>query len=158
MESGYTRSLSPLATQEYGWKISDSELRIDWDDATNMEQVRKAVQLLLKGCSCKKGCKTRRCGCLKDGRKCGPGCSCSNCENSLTGTAPTAREEIDDEVETEEMQEDQALRDQYASYLVDDNECDEVTCLMNLTMMMAIQMSAKLYLSECVNSEGRAGK
>ena len=24
------------------------------------------------------------------------------------------------------MQEDQALRDQYASYLVDDNECDEV--------------------------------
>ena len=115
-----------LPLNEYGWKISDSELRIDWDDATNMEQVRKAVQMLLKGCSCKKGCKTRRCGCLKDGRKCGPGCSCSNCENSLTGTAPTAREEIDDEVETEEMQEDQALRDQYASYLVDDNECDEV--------------------------------
>ena len=112
-----------LPLNEYGWRVSDNELSIDWDDPTNIQKVRNTVHLLLKGCSCKKGCKTRRCGCLKEGRKCGPGCTCSNCENTpFTGTTPTGN----DEVETEELQEDLALREQYANHLVDDDddECD----------------------------------
>ena len=99
---------------------------VDWNDATSMERVRKTVQLLLKGS------RARKVGKLDvdiykemwmSRRECGPGCSCSNCEKSPTGTAPTARE-IYGEVEAVEMQ-DQALRNVYASYLVDDNECDD---------------------------------
>ena len=45
-------------------------------------QIRERVNLLLHGCSCKKGWDTRRCSCLKTGKICGPGCRCCTYKNS----------------------------------------------------------------------------
>ena len=36
---------------------------------------------LNKGCTCKTGCKTKRCSCVKKERKCGAGCECKGCVN-----------------------------------------------------------------------------
>ena len=36
----------------------------------------------MKGCSCKSGCDTKRCGCWENGEACGPGCRCVNCKNT----------------------------------------------------------------------------
>lgn len=35
-----------------------------------------------KGCGCKTGCTTNRCRCKKEGLVCGPSCTCTNCENN----------------------------------------------------------------------------
>ena len=67
-----------------GWlRVSDEELAIDWDSQDNIQRVRDRVSLLLKGCRCKSGCKTNRCSCRKKEKSCGPGCRCTNCENSI---------------------------------------------------------------------------
>ncbi len=117
-------NLLPLS--EYGWFVNGDDLTIDWDDPANIQKVQTEVQLLLKGCSCKKGCKTRRCGCVKEGRKCGPGCNCRNCENIPTAGV-TSRLASESEVEMEESQEE--LRNEYDNELVeniDDDDYDEV--------------------------------
>ena len=53
---------------------------------------------------------------MRDGRTCGPGCNCSNCENTdqLTTTM--------DEVEAAERQEDLTAREQCRSELVEDDD------------------------------------
>ena len=71
-----------LPLNEYGWHVSDGQLSIDWDDPVNVQKVRDTISLLSKGCSCKKGCGSRRC-CFKNGKKCGLGCNFSNCANTL---------------------------------------------------------------------------
>ena len=53
-----------LPLNEYGWKISDDQLSIDWDDPVNMQHVRNTVQLLLKGCSWENMGKTLVNGCF----------------------------------------------------------------------------------------------
>ena len=55
--------LAPLAGN--GWIKEDGKFLIDWDSKDNMHAVRQRVDLLLKGCACKSGCKTKRCGCKK---------------------------------------------------------------------------------------------
>ena len=51
---------------------------------------------LTKGCKCKSGCKSSRCGCKKQSNFCGPGCECHNCQN-ITASTPTINEDsIDD--------------------------------------------------------------
>ncbi len=77
-------------------------LTIDWDDPTNMQKVRDTVSLLLKGCSCKKGCGSKRCGCLRSGKKCGPGCNCSNCVNTSTTVPASGHLQLDD-IELDEI-------------------------------------------------------
>ena len=68
--------------QGNGWKIIDqATLEIDWDSKENVETVRHRVALLTKGCNCKTGCRTARCGCVKRNGKCGAGCNCQNCCN-----------------------------------------------------------------------------
>ena len=68
--------------QGNGWKIIDqATLEIDWDSTENVETVRHRVALLTKGCNCKTGCRTARCGCVKRNGKCGAGCNCQNCCN-----------------------------------------------------------------------------
>ncbi len=44
----------------------------DWDSQEIQEQVQDTIGFLTKGCSCKKGCKTKQCRCRKKGRHCGP--------------------------------------------------------------------------------------
>ena len=65
-----------------GWiKDQTGKLAIDWDSQENMTKIRSRVDLVLKGCSCKGGCTTNRCGCRKKGVPCGVGCGCTNCGN-----------------------------------------------------------------------------
>ena len=42
-----------LDVNDFGWKVKDGRLEIDWDDPQNFEQVKESVHLLLRGCGCK---------------------------------------------------------------------------------------------------------
>ena len=108
-----------LPLENFGWKVSGNNLEIDWDDPQNILSVQHRVKLLLKGCSCKKNSSTnRRCGCVKEGRTCGPGCNCNNCENTDKLTTTT------DEIVAAERQEDLIAREECGSELVEDDEDD----------------------------------
>ena len=67
----------------------------------------------------KNSCTNRRCGCVREGRTCGPGCNCNNCENTDRLTTTT------DEVEAAERQDNLIAREQCRSELVEDDEDDE---------------------------------
>ena len=70
--------LAPL--HGHGWMRDKGGNRdIYWDTEENRYKVKSRVDLLMKGCSCKSGCGTNRCGCRKSGEACGPGCRCVNC-------------------------------------------------------------------------------
>lgn len=64
-----------------GWVREEGKLNIVWDTMENRRKVKQKVQLLMKGCGCKSGCRSNRCGCRKNGSACGPGCHCVNCMN-----------------------------------------------------------------------------
>ena len=75
-----TMALEPLIGN--GWlKDQEGKLAIDWESEENITKVKSRVDLVLKGCSCKAGCTTNRCGCRKKRVPCGVGCGCSNCTN-----------------------------------------------------------------------------
>ena len=84
-----------------GWKKgSTGSYEIDWDCSDFQTNVQETINYLTKGCTCKKGCKTKQCSCKKNGRNCGPGCQCQGCTNVLlvtvtsrNSTAPTVRQE-----------------------------------------------------------------
>ena len=78
------------------------------------------------GCSCKKGCATRGCSCLKAEQKCGPGCSCCNCENTFNALIHVAlKVEIETAgIKTDEVEADEAQRQQYFNEIVEDEEKD----------------------------------
>ena len=67
--------------EESGWMKSDGCYVIDWEAPEVQDKVRKSIDFLLKGCSCKKGCRTTNCGCRKKARYCGPACLCQECVN-----------------------------------------------------------------------------
>ncbi len=70
-----------------GWKQDeDGSYIFDWDSQELQQKVQETICFLTKGCSCKKGCKTKQCGCRKKGRHCGPGCDCHGCTNLTTST------------------------------------------------------------------------
>ena len=71
--------LQPLTC--HGWHIHEDNLTIDWDSVENIKAIRERVSLLTKGCKCKTGCTTGRCGCKKKGRQSFVGCMCTNCSN-----------------------------------------------------------------------------
>jgi kinesin family protein 4/21/27 len=64
----------------------------------NRYKVKSRVDLLMKGCSCKSGCDTKRCGCRKNGEACGPGCRCTcvNCKNTEEKQATQNVAEMED--------------------------------------------------------------
>ena len=67
-----------------GWiKKSDGSFAFDWECDEVHQSVQTTIDFLTSGCSCKKGCGTQRCGCIKSGRKCGLSCHCHNCQNVL---------------------------------------------------------------------------
>ena len=43
-----------LDVNEFGWKVVEGCLEIDWDEPSNFEHVKESVRLLLWGCGCKK--------------------------------------------------------------------------------------------------------
>ena len=67
---------------EYGWKLDGEMLSFDWDSSANMEAVRERVAGLTRGCHCRTGCGTSRCGCKGKGKSCSEGCKCTNCSNT----------------------------------------------------------------------------
>lgn len=97
--------LNPTALTDYGWQRVDGKLEVLWDTPENIASACQRVQYALHGCKCKTGCTTRRCKCLKESRKCGPGCQCIGCLN----TAFT-RPSVDNELHELEVQD---LRDEH---------------------------------------------
>ena len=61
-------TLNPKLLTEYGG-LKDGG--IVWDSDTNIKEVMLRVAGLLKGCGCKTGCQTQRCGCKGKNKKCG---------------------------------------------------------------------------------------
>ena len=69
--------------------------------------IRRNIEFLTKGCSCKRGCKTLNCGCRKRSQNCGPGCLCQGCtnvnieqlpdDNSNSSSSSGSSDETDDE-------------------------------------------------------------
>ena len=111
-----------LDLTQYGWKIIDGKLECDWESVGNRETVRQQVGLLFRGCSCSR-VGTRRCGCVKKGNKCGPGCRCKNCSNSPSPTS-TQQQSSDElvEIEEEELVHDDSLRRECGEVCVGDEE------------------------------------
>ena len=73
---------SPLPLpEESGWMKTDGSYVLDWEAAEVQDKVRRSIDFLMKGCSCKKGCRTANCGCRKKARYCGPACLCQECIN-----------------------------------------------------------------------------
>ena len=79
-----------------GWMKQEGKFLIDWDSKESMQTVRQRVDLLLKGCACKGGCNTRKCGCKKNGLSCCPGCRCVNCTNCSHNNLPQQQDLNDD--------------------------------------------------------------
>ena len=62
-------------------KLPNCTFIIDWEDSEVQSSIENNTNSLLKGCGCKSGCKTNRCGCKKKDSYCGPGCECHECNN-----------------------------------------------------------------------------
>ena len=73
--------------------------------------MNKRVAGLLKGCRCKTGCKTARCGCKKKGNVCSEGCECTDCTNNSSKTDDNVQDSPLDDVVLEEMEENNLLPD-----------------------------------------------
>jgi len=74
------RSLPP--PNEYGWKLIDGNCIIEWESPNAHQKIRDNIEFLPKGCSCKSGCYTMKCGCRRKQWKSGPGCLCQSCMNN----------------------------------------------------------------------------
>ena len=82
-------SITLLPLEWFGWQVQDGVVSAEWDSPENIHEVRSRVAFLTHGCSCKMGCKSWRCKCVKAGQQCGPGCSCnhhSECQNRNTNS------------------------------------------------------------------------
>ena len=76
LEDMYADLLPP---ESCGWvKNSDGTYSIDWEDPDVQKKIQGTIDFLVKGCTCKKGCKNNRCKCHKRGDYCGPGCECQD--------------------------------------------------------------------------------
>nr|XP_054748899.1 uncharacterized protein LOC129254459 [Lytechinus pictus] len=77
----------------YGYNVTNQDdknkVSIIWDTEENINRIRENVIYLTRGCACSKSkCTNRLCKCVKDKRKCGPGCRCKHCENVPNVTIP----------------------------------------------------------------------
>ena len=98
--------------EESGWICeSDGTYAIDWEAAEVQKNIQGTIDFLLKGCSCKKGCKSCLCGCRKRKSYCDPGCLCQGCTNVKDYNAnedddSSSTGESDGNVEYEDFDED----------------------------------------------------
>ena len=67
--------------EDHGWIKEEGMYKFDWETEVVAQQITEIIQFLTKGCSCKQGCTNMRCGCMKRGTFCGPGCDCRGCIN-----------------------------------------------------------------------------
>ena len=76
--------------ETHGWLKDDSGYSIDWESHETTQRIQATLDFLNKGCTCKTGCKTKRCSCQKNGRECGAGCECRGCTNMKLSHPSTA--------------------------------------------------------------------
>lgn len=92
---------------DHGWKIDGSSISIDWGIDGSSEIAD------LSTCSCKGGCKTRACKCMKNDLKCADACKCSNCENvdiskkTKRGNEENSSDDEDEYYDFEDFEEDE---------------------------------------------------
>ena len=93
--------------QNHGWMLSpDGVFSIDWEAPEVQEKISDTIQLLMKGCHCKTGCKSRACGCRKKSRHCGPGCDCHCCTNLPSVSSALVQEESGSDSESDSSSSD----------------------------------------------------
>ena len=103
------------APEASGWLLQNNNYVIDWESPDVQQNIRHNIEFLTKGCSCKKGCTTLRCGCRKKSRNCGPGCLCQGCTNINAENIPnddSSSEETDDETTSESECDDEQLEEE----------------------------------------------
>ena len=74
--------------------------------------------LLTKGCHCKTGCTTGRCGCRKKGQNCTEGCSCLHCSNLPNSQETQVGEDDDRQV----MEIDDEMEDIFGTWLTHESD------------------------------------
>ena len=106
----------------FGWNLADNVLTIDWDSAENQAAVNERVLLLTKGCHCKTGCTTGRCGCRKKRQNCTEGCSCLHCSN-----LPNSQERQVNDDDDIDMQIDDEMEDIFGTWPTNESNYDSVS-------------------------------
>ena len=74
-------SVSHFPLNDYGWTLENGSVKFKWDTPENIARVVDVVRQLTIGCSCKKGCKTKKCKCHQAHQNCSVSCKCRSCEN-----------------------------------------------------------------------------
>lgn len=93
--------------EDHGWSKSEEGVyEFEWESPDVTKQVEETIHFLTKGCSCKQGCRTRKCGCVKKSMLCGPGCECRGCIN-----VSHKRKEADHSPEEDEVDEEGSSSD-----------------------------------------------
>ena len=53
--------------EQSGWiRSSTGSYEVDWNSSNFQSTVQETIDFLIKGCSCKKGCKTKQCSCITE--------------------------------------------------------------------------------------------
>lgn len=121
-DSAYTKlPYSPGQLSLHGYRIEGTKVSVVWDDDKYMAEVTSNTEMLLCGCKCKKGCRTKNCKCLKAGIKCGASCSCIGCVN-CSSQEKVALEDVPEDCE----QDDAPLQNDLLLTMVDEIECEYV--------------------------------
>ena len=95
------------APEHSGWTKDGDTYSIEWDVPEVQSLVEESIEYFTRGCSCRKGCKTKQCGCSKKSRMSGPGCECNGCTNThQPETQPSMQPLV--ESSSEESQSDSA--------------------------------------------------
>ena len=81
--------------ENYGWELNGDSLDSIMTD--NLPATNALIELSMR--SCKTGCKTRRCKCLKHDLVCTDICKCKNCENDGSTNSDEEFESVDSDIE-----------------------------------------------------------
>ena len=73
-----------ILPEESSWMKSDGCYVIDLEVLDVKDKNYKSIIFLIKGCSCKKGCRTSNSSCKKKARYYGPTCLCLECVSLQT--------------------------------------------------------------------------
>ena len=95
------------APETSGWLKGDGGYLFDWECSNTRKKIQATLDFYNKGCTCRTGCKTKRCSCQKNGRECGAGCECRGCVNVQLLHSPPQDldDEEEEEIEAEEAEE-----------------------------------------------------
>ena len=81
--------------ENYGWELNGDSL-----DPIMTDNLPVRIALIkLSMCSCKTGCKTRRCKCLQHDLVCTDMSKCKNCENDGSNNPDDEFESVDSDIE-----------------------------------------------------------